>query len=109
LIAKGRSKLYKPVVVPADCGIAGKEGAGAHILGPAILIASRLGAYALAAWGLLTANGTTDRHDDGSSELPFHAFCESLRLRLKHHVLVAARVPAPPPAELVSELDWPVF
>jgi hypothetical protein len=91
------------VLTSPSCVGGGQEdsrGAAPSILGPSILIASRLGAYTLASWGLLAADVSANNVQDGAAEPPFHRFCDALKILLRYHILLAVRV-RPDSASLV--------
>jgi hypothetical protein len=58
----------------------------ANILGPALLVAFRLGAYTQAAWKLLTAEAEQNV-DAAHVATPFQEYCAAVKLLLLHKVL----------------------
>jgi hypothetical protein len=62
------------------------------VLGPAILVAFRLGAYARAAWALLFAAGEPLPSGTDAAASPLQRYCAALKLLLRSQILSGVRV-----------------
>lgn len=58
------------------------------VFGQAILVASRLGAYSRAAWGLLVAAGSPG----GTDSSPLARYCDVLKALVRHSILQRVEV-----------------